>query len=540
MLAQLLCAAAAFLGSSDVLCLKDGRVVDGVPIVRKDGGFELTYQNGIVFVANELVQDAVLEADEARAPADAEAVEQKKNGMVTFEGRWIPAKKRADIVAKRIAERRASAEQAKARLEWRNRAIVETKNLRFEHQLPEHVFGEYREALESFFATFSKTWKLETPKDKAKLPVNIYIDRKNFFQVGGVSGGVLAYFRFVRPYDLNGYYDRYDPEYSKHVLFHEFVHYLVKLVDLDFAYPHFPNESVAEYYGASRLDPVTKKFTTGLLQEGRLWEIQSDIAAGEHMSLEALITADEGSAAYAHYTWGWSLVHYLMSDAKWRPKFESFFLTLSKGKGVRREEMNIDNLRTCTQDEVWRIFREELGLKDADAVRRLEIAWHEYVAGLIAKNTSVSGKAKAGYAALEGDPRRPLRAKRFFQEAIAEGSRSPRVFLELAKLLIEDGKVGDGVALLDKAIALDPFNGSFYGRKGLTLYATGNKTEGERLRKLAKEIGGDDPWIIIDLDDDDDEAKKGGGEKAEQPPRDRDSSGCAGCSSSAREQGAER
>lgn len=507
MLTHFLIAAAAFLGG-DVLCLKDGRVVDGVPIRRKDGGFELTYQNGAVFVANDLVQDAVLEADAALDPANAEAAEQKKNGMVTFEGRWIPAKKRGEIVAKRIADRRAAAEEAKARLEWRNRAIVETKNLRFEHQLPEHLFADYRESLEAFFNTFSKTWKLETPKDKAKLPVNIYIDRKNFVQVGGIGGGVLAYFRFVMPYDLNGYYDRLDPEYSKHVLFHEFVHYLEKLVDLNFAYPHFPNESVAEYYGASRLDPVTKKFTTGLLQEGRLWEIQSDIAAGERMQLERLITADDGPAAYAHYNWGWSLVHFLMSDPKWRPKFESFFLALSKGKGVRREDMGVDNLRTCKPDEVWRVFREELGLKDAEAVRKFEVAWQEYVDGLIAKNTSVSGKEKAGYAALESG--RPLRAKRFFQEAIDGGSKSPRVFLELSQIHLADGKAGEGLALIDRAIALDPLNGAFYGRKGRAVKRTGQKDEGERLIRLAKEVGGDDPWIEIDLDDDD--KKKGEGD----------------------------
>ncbi|MCY2961847.1 MAG: bacterial transcriptional activator domain-containing protein [Planctomycetota bacterium] len=503
MLSQLLFAAVAALGAGDVLCLKDGRVVDGVPMERKDGGIALAYQNGTVFVADELIQDAVLEADAARAPADAAEAEQRKNGMVTFEGRWIPEKKRAELVAKRLAERRARAEEAKARLEWRNRAIVETKNLRFEHQLPDHVFAEYRDSLEAFLATFSRNWKLETPKDRAKLPVNIYIDRRNFFQVAGVSGGVLAYFRFKKPYDLNGYHDRLDPDYAKQVLYHEFVHYLEKLVDIDFAYPHFPNESVAEYYGASRWDPVARKFTTGLLQEGRLWEIQTDIAGGERMSLERLISSDR---LYEHYTWGWSLVHYLMNDVKLEPKFESFFLALSKGKAVRRTAIGFDNLQTCSADEVWRVFRQEFGLKDAEAVRKFEVAWHEYVDGLIARNTSVAGKEKAGYQALETG--RPLRAKRFFQEAIDAGSRSPRVFLEQAGLLLADGKAAAGLALIDRAIALDPLNGAFHGRKGRALKATGDKAEGERLVKLGREIGGDDPWIEIDLTDGDDDGTK--------------------------------
>lgn len=505
MLTHVLLAAVLGLGAGDILCLKDGRVVDGVPMERRDGGVALTYQNGVVLVADDLIQDAILEADAARAPADAAEAEQRKNGMVTFEGRWIPERKRAELVAKRIADRRASAAEAKARLEWRNRAIVETKNLRFEHQLPDHVFADYRDALEAFLAAFSKTWKLETPKDRAKLPVNIYIDQKNFFQVAGVSGGVLAYFRFKKPYDLNGYHDRLDPEYAKQVLYHEFVHYLEKLVDIDFAYPHFPNESVAEYYGASRWDPAARKFTTGLLQEGRLWEIQTDIASGERMTLERLVTADR---MYEHYNWGWSLVHFLMNDAKWKPKFESFFLALSKGKGVRRIDIGFDNLRTCSAEEVWRVFRQELGLKDAEAVRKLEVAWHEHVDALIRRNDGLSGKEKAGYNALETG--RPLRAKRFFQEAIDAGSRSPRVFLEQAALLMADGKVPAGLELIDRAIALDPLNGAFYGRKGRALEAHGDKPEGQRLVRLGKEIGGEDPWIDIEFADPDEEDAPGG------------------------------
>ncbi len=87
MLATCLFAVAAALGSGDVLLLKDGRVVEGVPMARKDEGIELTYQNGTVFVGPELIQDAVLAADSERAPADAAEAEQRKNGMVTFEGR---------------------------------------------------------------------------------------------------------------------------------------------------------------------------------------------------------------------------------------------------------------------------------------------------------------------------------------------------------------------------------------------------------------------------------------------------------------------
>lgn len=127
---------------------------------------------------------------------------------------------------------------------------------------------------------------------------------------------------------------------------------------------------------------------------------------------------------------------------------------------------------------------------------------------MIAKNTSVSGKEKAGYAALESNPPRPLRAKRFLQEAVDAGSTNARVFLELAQLHFADGHFDDGMALLDKAIALDPLNGSFYSRKGRALKSK-DKPEGERLVRLGKEVGDDDPWFEIDLDDE--EKPKGGG-----------------------------
>src|SRR5439155_8552115 len=137
-----------------------------------------------------------------------------------------------------------------------------------------------------------------------------------------------------KPWDLNTYYDRLDNEVAKHVLYHEANHYLQLLVDVNFAVPHFPGESLAEYYGASHWEPETRKFVVGLIQEGRLCEIQTDIDSGEKMPLDKLILTD---GSYKHYTWGWSLVHFLMNDPRYADKFQKFFLALSHGKNVRRD-----------------------------------------------------------------------------------------------------------------------------------------------------------------------------------------------------------
>ena len=73
----------------------------------------------------------------------------------------------------------------------------------------------------------------------------------------------------------------------------------------------------------SPIDPKTKKISSGLIQEGRLTEIQTDIAAGEMMELEKLVKTDR---MYEHYNWGWSLVHFLMSEPKYQRKFQKFVI----------------------------------------------------------------------------------------------------------------------------------------------------------------------------------------------------------------------
>lgn len=185
--------------------------------------------------------------------------------------------------------------------------------------------------------------------------------------------------------------------------------------------------------------------------------------------------------------------------ARRKQESESFFLALSKGKGVCRTDMGFDNLKTCDAEEVWRVFRQEFGLEDAESVRKLEVAWHEHVDGLIARNTSTSGKEKTGYDALETG--RPLRVRRFFQKAVDAGSQSPHVFLEQAAIRLADGKTAAALELMDRAIALDPLNGAFYGRKSRALKDEGDKDEGARLVRLAQEIGDDDPWTGVDLGD---------------------------------------
>lgn len=480
--------------AGDILILKDGRVFECDKMARVADGIEITFKNGVIQVPKELVQDAVLAADAAIPPATDEEREKAANGMVRYDGKWVPLKRREELVAKKIAEKKAQIESIREHGEWRNRYVEETRAFRYEYTVPPHIFAEFKESMEAYYALFVKTWKITPKSSDPKLPVNIYYDEKSYHQISGAPGGALAYFRFVKPWDLNTYYERLDPDYSKHVLYHEANHYLQLLVDTSFAVPHFPGESLAEYYGASHWDPVTKKFETGLIQEGRLCEIQTDIAGGERLTLEKLITTE---GMYQHYTWGWSLIHFLMNDPRYADKFQKFFFALSKTRDAKREKMSVDNLSTMKQDEVWRLFRSELGLKDADLVRKLEVDWYNYIDKKLELVTA-SGLAKAGFTAAETN--RPIKARRFFKEAIEKGSKNPLVFHRYAELLDEDGKPAEAKAMLEKAIALNPLEGKFYNTLGHRLKLR-DDPEGSRWIALGVELGYEDDWIdLSDID----------------------------------------
>jgi len=482
--------------AGDILCLKDGRVVEGPAMERKENGIELSYEHGKILVRNELILDAVLASDAARAPATDEERDMGSKGMVRFEGKWISAKQRDDLIQKRLAARHKQLEAIAARKEWRNRGQQDTAHFHFEYTLPDSIFENYRDLMEAYFNDFARTWKLKMPAKEDRLNVSFHADEATFHQVSGAPFGVLGYFKFVKPWDLNVFYERHDPDFSTEVMFHEANHYLQKLIELDFGVPHFPGESLAEYYGASHWDPEKKKLTTGLVLEGRLCEVQGDIAKGEMQGLEELVRS-EGD--YKHYTWGWSLVYFLMNDPRYQPKFQKFVFTLARGKGLQRESMGVANLQTIKADEVWKVFREELGLKDATAVKKLEAEWHEAIGAL--KPVTLAGIEQAGMSA--AGENRPLRAMRLLKEAIDKGSRNPLVYSRYAEVLRGKDKRLDAVEAYKQALEIDPLDGEFYSKLGHTmLYGKKDdpsNAEANRMIALGKDLGYDSPWIEIDL-----------------------------------------
>lgn len=476
---------------ADILCLKDGRIVNGPSMERTAEGVTIHFENGDVDVPADMILEAIIAGASTFEPVTEHEKEQVAKGLVPFQGRWMSPSKRDKEIEKYIAKRKKAIADEEAHRLWRNRRMEKTKHFEFEYTVPQHIFEHFRDLMEAYYTVFAKDWNIRQPKQLGRLKVCFYIDRETFQQIGGVGGGVAGYFRFVEPMELNFYYDRMDLEFTEDVLFHETNHYLTKLMNLDLAFPHFPGEALAEYYGASDYDDKAKKLITGQIQEGRLTEIQTHIAAEKMMSLEKMLSTDE---MFEHYSWGWSLVHFLMNDSKYKKKFQKFVTSLAKDKNVERVG-HLGRLKTVRGSEVFKTFKKCMGIKKAEDLEKLEAEWHDYVKEKLELVTP-RGKEKAAAAAMGTYPSRPIRAKRLYREAIEEGSTNPIAFHKYAKLLEDDGKRDEAVNMWLRAIELDPLNAQYYASLGRAVRKNGNEEEGTRLLKLAVEIDPEYAWTL--------------------------------------------
>ena len=485
---------AAVANAGGVVVLKDGRILEGRKMERKEKGIEVHFENGDVLIPFDLIQDLALENDTGFVPSTPEEKEKYEMGLVPFEGKWIAPDKRAELLRDRIEERKAQIEEIKAHQKWVNAWKEATKHFEFEFTVPPHVFDDYRDLMEAYYSDFAKTWKVGQPKDLGRLKVCFYTDPDAFHRTSGAPRGVLGYFRFVKPLELNFFYDRMDPRFTEEVMFHETNHYLQKLLNPEFSMPHFPGESLAEYYAASVWDPAKKKLTVGLILDGRLTEVKTDIAAGNMCDLKELITTD---GDYRHYTWGWTLVHFLMNDRNYEKRFQKFVLALANGKDVDRQKSGYgtETLSSVTPAVILETFMKYLGLKSEDDLKKLEGEWHDYVQGL--QVVGARGLDKAAMGALNSG--RSIKAKRLFGEAIEAGSTDPRTYVRYAELLGRENEWDKAIPLLRKAIELDPLAGDSYATLGRALVRTGKAEEGKKLARLALEIDPDDLNLELEV-----------------------------------------
>jgi tetratricopeptide (TPR) repeat protein len=344
--------------------------------------------------------------------------------------------------------------------------------------------------MEAYYSNFTKQFRISKPKERLK--VCFYHDYDTFLEVSGAHYGVLAYYRFVPPRELNFYYDRLRPEETTAIMFHEAQHYLSHLLNLQFNIPHNFGESFAEYYGGSRWDPEKKTMSLGGIQEGRLTEIQTDIQGGEKKRLEPFLRNQLG---YDDYTWGWSFVHFMMETPKYAKDFHKFYVSLPSGKGITRVPQGA--YTTVSGDTCLATFKKVMGVDDLDA---LEKEWHSYIDSKL-QVQSVYGYEEAAFAALNTGRR--LRATRFFEKAVAEGSKNPTVYLRYGEIL--RWKERDRAEeLFRKGLGIDPLFPELYVALGRLLKWKGgdeNEAEGKRLIGLAMELAPDDVETMLLVED---------------------------------------
>jgi hypothetical protein len=483
-LATLLALASARTADADTVLLADGRTVDCTKASKEaDGRWKLTFPNGDVHFPGAQVKDAFVEGAEGFVPKNDEERAKAEKGLVPYAGRWVSKAERDSLVAKKGAEVKRRIAEAKAHRLWRNRYKSKTANFEFEYTIPPEIARGYMDILEAYFAYFSKNFNVQRPKEKLK--VCFYHDYDTFLEVSGAGWGTLAYYRFVPPRELNFYYDRHRPEETTAILFHEAQHYLSHLFNLSFHIPHCMSESFAEYFAGSKWDPVKKVMVTGGLQEGRLTEVQTDIAKGERRSLSKLLANELG---YDDYTWGWTFVHFMMESPKYGPKFRKFYSSMPTAKDFVRSPFRGGEMTTVEGGALTMAFRKYMGIDDLGA---LEKEWHAYIDEKL-KVESVYGFEEAAFAAQQSGRR--LRAKRFFKLALEKGSKNPIVMLRYGGLVEhEDSALAQ--ELFRKGIELDPLNTSLYVALGRLLRRTGDEEsekEGKRLLALARDINADD------------------------------------------------
>jgi len=257
---------------------------------------------------------------------------------------------------------------------------------------------------------------------------------------------------------------------------------------------------LAEYFSTGKWDPKRKKFEIeAQVLEGRLISIKRDIEDGDYVTIEGLIrNGNEGN--YNDYTWGWSLVHFLMSDSKTAKLFQKYYLGLARGKNVHRQHHSAwknTSFADVKGAEMLEYFKKCLRIKNDKAMKDLQRRWYRHIDEL--EITSATGLARAGDLARRYG--RKFRAKRLYEEAIqAEGAIS-LVYHRYAQVLESLDEHENAWNAWATAVEMDPFVADYYISWGESM--TGNaakREEGRRLLCLAQEIEPDNLYLELNLE----------------------------------------
>jgi len=481
--------------AGDSLFFKDGRYYEVPRLIEQGRELHVVFQHGTVVVDKSLVKEFFIEQEGGLIePKNEDEAEKVAKGLVPYQGRWIPKSRREQLIAERNEEIRNKLEEYRSHQNWRDRYQEETRHFEFEYTVPQDVGREYIEMFEAYYDVFARDWRITQPKGK-RLKVCFYNNADDFHRIGNVQRGVLGYFRFVDPIELNFFYERRDRRLTLDVLFHELNHYLFHLYTKNnWQLAPWLEEGMAEYYGASQWDPDTGKMSIGHLQEGRLVRLMDEMDGGEIQSLESLMREPQISAT--QYAWSWSLCHMLLESPQYKAKFKKYLEKMARGKADREPNPRNMSFMWVKRDYAIDQFQKMLGIKDMDA---FEKTWHDYIRQLDVQ--SARGYHSAALFCSRWD--RPLRAALYFKKAVEMYSDNPATYEEFGKLLIQLEKPSEAIAALQVGIKLDPMNPYLYvalGKAYRQKDGEGNLEKGKQLQLLAFEIDPNDLGLLTGLD----------------------------------------
>ena len=410
-------------------------------------------------------------------------------GLVPYNGKWIPRSRLKSILAKERKKMLARLEEIKKHSMWRDRYKETTKHFAFEYTIPPEVARDYINFFEVYWKVFNKRWRIRQPPRMGKLKVCIYNNQKDFLRITGQPPGVLGYFQFAEPIELNFFHDRKDTQFTLAVLWHECNHYFMSLfVQKGVHNPAWLEEGLAEYFGGSKWDPKTKKMTPGLIQEGRLVNLQDAMDGNQYMKLLDMMKIPFPRSGM-EYAWYWSFCHMLFSKKKYAKGFNTFIVKMAKDKTLKKETWPANpNYKWVKPDVQIALFKKCLKVKDLSA---LEKEWYDYIKGM--KVHSARGYYEAAMECWKWQ--RPIRAGLYFKKAMEIDPNYIKAYEDYARILYIKDKYKESREICAKGIERDPINPSFYLTLAGIEKETGSKRKAERLCNLAMDLAPDDPWV---------------------------------------------
>ncbi len=450
----------------DRVRLDDGRVIACRLETPKGEEILLHFPTFTAKVPKARVVESRLFRDYEPAPRTEEEKALAARGLVRFGGRWIGREAAEKAVQAEKDAARRFREEDDSHSKWENRWRLETAHFRFEANIPREALDAYAALLEPFYDFMTRTFQitLTQREKKRRLPVFLFrrqdeFRKKHDEDTGGKSESLLGYFVLALGGEQLVFFDiAGDRRETVDVMLHEGTHFIIHLAEPKVIVSRWIHEGCAEYFGSASFDG--KRFTTGLVQDGRLLHFQDMIAGGRVLPMEHLLRAGNPYASGdepvdfkgEEYAQAWTLVHFLMEgrNGRYRSGFVSFLQKQLQRKGT----VAVGDRQYMPYEEARAQLLRCLGLKDFDGLTKELV---EYGKALPLR--SALAYVRRGGDRWFSEKQDKAGAESDFASAFRRGADDPAVLAALANTYAYiPEKSADAVPLMKRALELDPLN----------------------------------------------------------------------------------